>query len=91
MGQTERALGIEMRRRESSYHGGDYYRFSRGSVDLRLQSNVDFYEGPDGQGLAEPEFPHAAHLLLLDMAQDAPEMVAALDADPDVFEKLRSR
>lgn len=68
--ELERAFGLNLTARESSYRGGVYYLHrTPGKEELILQSNVDPSEG----GAAEPRF--ADYPTLLYVSTDRPERI----------------
>lgn len=88
---VERALGIKMEGRNGPYCG-DYFNFDRGRANLKLQSNVDNDEEfEDGEGRAELAFPEVALLLYVNSAEEVPDLVATLEANPEEFKRLRAK
>ena len=89
---VERALNVSLVAREGLHAGGDHYTLGFPDIILDLKNNVD----PDDEemevdGLSEPEFSKHPYLLYLDHADTVPHILAALEASPELFEKLRTR
>jgi hypothetical protein len=85
--EVERALGITLEARESSFHGGDYFKFRGTDVqEIVLQENIEIPEMEP----AEEDFPDQRYLLYLSgFPQDSP-LLAALETAPETFQKLRA-
>jgi hypothetical protein len=84
----ERATGLAAEGRESSYWGGDYYRFEGGAgEELKLFKNQDIYDG-------EPIIGNSADwtiaLLVEDAETDSP-VLQALARAPEHFEKMSEK
>ncbi|MGH1420109.1 MAG: hypothetical protein ACRBCJ_14735 [Hyphomicrobiaceae bacterium] len=92
---VETTLNISLLPREGYFMGGDYYHYDFTSYgkhsSLRLKHNRDFddIENEVG-GMSDPEYPDYSLLIHLDFTEEIPHAVAALDAAPEYFKKLRT-
>jgi hypothetical protein len=84
---VEQTLDISLEERESSHYGGNYFRFHGPELqELILQENIEVPEMEP----AEEEFSDQHYLLYLSgFPKDSP-LLAALEAAPETFEKLRA-
>ena len=89
--QVEKALNVSLVAREGLHSGGRHYTLGFPDIVLGLKNNIDLDdEEMEFAGLAEPDFPAHPYLLYLDDAETVPRVVAALEASPELFEKLRT-
>jgi hypothetical protein len=85
---VERWLGITLEERESSFHGGDYFKFRGPDLqELVLQENIEIPEMEP----AEADFPDERYLLYVSGFPKDSTVLTALEAIPELFEKLRTR
>ena len=89
--KLETALGISMATGDSEYYG-IYYKYVRGPARLELQDNVDYDEEfEEGKGRVEFEFADVPLLLYVNSAEEVPDLVATLEANPEEFKRLRAK
>lgn len=87
----EEALNVSLVAREGLQSGGDHYTHGNPDIILDLKNNLDLDdEEMECDGLSEPDFPKHPFLLYLNYAEQAPHIIAALEAAPERFEKLRT-
>lgn len=85
---VEHTLGIVLHERESSHYGGVYFRFNGPNVqELVLQENIEIPEMEP----AEEDFPEQRYLLYMSGSPKDSSFLAALEASPELFKKLRTR
>jgi hypothetical protein len=85
---VERTLHVTLEERESSHYGGVYFRFNGPDLqELVLQENVEIPEMEP----AEEEFPEHRYLLYVSGFPEASPLLTALEAAPELFEKLRTK
>jgi hypothetical protein len=85
----EALLGTELLAR-SGLHRGEYYTFPDALDEfLYLQYNEDFEDGEEEQA-REPDFPEYPLILYIQDEGQHPGYLAAIEARPDVFVKLRT-
>lgn len=88
---VEKVLQVTLDAREGLHNGGDYYSLGFPKMVLTIKSNIDLDdEEMEVDGLSEPDFPQHPYLLYLDDAETVPHILAAIEAAPDLFEKLRT-
>lgn len=76
--KVDESLKLSLERRESSYHGGEYYFFgNRESEHLTLKNNIDPIDGE----AVEQEFPEYPVLLYVDSTGRAEEIAVRLAED----------
>ena len=74
---VEKALGVTFEARESSYQGGDYYRYGPAAGEhFVLKSNVDPYDGEP----AETRFPQYPTLLYVNSTSRSAELRGRVEA-----------
>jgi hypothetical protein len=89
---VENALHVSLVAREGLHAGGDHYTLGFPEIILDLKNNIDLDdEEMEFDGLSEPDFPKHPYLLYVDCAETVPHILAALEASPELFEKLRTR
>ncbi|MDD0967807.1 MULTISPECIES: hypothetical protein [Pseudomonas] len=73
--KVEESLELSLDRRESGYHGGEYYFFgNKESEHLTLKNNIDPFDGE----AVEQEFPEYPVLLYVDSTGRAEEITKKL-------------
>ncbi|EJN01407.1 hypothetical protein [Phyllobacterium sp. YR531] len=82
---VEDLLGIQLEGRETA-HGDPYYAFPLPNRSLYLKTNFLVDEGEVSEG----KFPDYAYLLYLNNPQQNRQYLAAVEARPDIFVKLRT-
>ena len=83
----EKILGIHFEERESIFHGGRYFAFGKPSLrHIILQENVEL----DDEELAEPDFPDWRYLLYLIGTSEYPQVLAALQSEPELIATLET-
>jgi hypothetical protein len=89
---VEKNLHVTLDAREGLHNGGNYYFLGFPEMVLTLKNNIDLDdEEMEFDGLSEPDFPKHPYLLYLDDAETVPHILAALEAAPERFEKLRTK
>ena len=82
---VEHALDVTLEERESSHYGGVYFKFNGPDLqELVLQENIEIPEMEP----AETDFPDERYLLYVSGFPKESPLLAALEAAPQVFEKL---
>lgn len=87
--EIERILQVALAAREGLHNGENYYSLGFLRTVLKLKNNIDLDDVEmEFDGLSEPDFPKYPFLLYLDDAETVPHIQAALEAAPELFEKL---